>query len=201
MSEIEPFVVRGHHLNQLVRFEKGDRSPDEMASKIAALVRRRSGERGDDYATDVLGDTEESSNRCIEGWSAFFSRYAELSPEHPVKITITEPDGICNSCAIGEHCIRGTQSTQAHIKWALRNDSVRAQLLSDEKDDIGATHKFLVISAALALSQKFDFTGQVESTSEDTLPAWAQDRLGIGPLLAPASTVKTVLKHWQTKTF
>lgn len=199
MNEIEPFVVRAHHLNQLVRFEKGDRSPEEMASRIAAVVRKRSGERGDNYAADVLGDTEESSARCIEGWSSFFGRYAELPPDHPVKITITEPDGMCQSCAIGEHCVRAAQSTQSYITWAVRNDKVRAQLLSDEKDDVGAAHKFLVISAVLALSRKFDFTGQVESTTDDNLPSWVEERLGVGPLLAPASTVKTVVKHWRTE--
>lgn len=71
------------------------------------------------YREDLIGDTPESIELFIEGSLQYLHSFIDGDPEQTVELSL-EADGICQSCAIGAHCLlreqsdrdsRGTDST------------------------------------------------------------------------------------------
>lgn len=128
MTEFEPFVIRGHHIEhfavalegRLAKFvECGIVKPEEdihVTPEQAAIDMVIGAKTLDKevygklysklYQVDVLGLTAKSVDRAMDRTRRLYEKFVTLDPEHPIRLTVKDRDEICKACAIGAHCFQ-----------------------------------------------------------------------------------------------
>lgn len=94
-----PFVIRSHHLENLIGIHDATYSTIAQET-VDAVV-------GDDdrgYIEDVRGTTPQEASRSESAITKFFRDFDNLPIDSPVKIISGKKDDICNGCAVGVHC-------------------------------------------------------------------------------------------------
>lgn len=106
----EPFVIRSHHIETLADFLFFNGSATEYINKLVELQKSvRSNDPNENmriswYINDILGSTQEQTDKFISTFKDFLETFSQLDSNHPVKIVQYQKDGMCQRCAIGEHC-------------------------------------------------------------------------------------------------
>jgi hypothetical protein len=193
MSDKEAFLIRGHHLNNFYIFQKCNYTPERFASRLLDVLKR--GDR-EAYIRDTIGDSDKTEARFQEGIRRVFETYVNLPDEHPVTITVGAPDGICNSCILGDHC-------KQNINAVLFTEGREAPyLLRAGYGDVIAVKKFLAVSACLALTKRVvPNPGSISSHWEHILQTPEQRDKYAVPVTAEAGYIKNVLQYWELDAF
>ncbi len=101
MKTAEPFIIRGHHLDEYVAMVYARLSPEQAALSFSlkALLNTDL-----EYVADIVGTDADTIENTEAKLTATFDQFNNLDPQDPVKITFGEKDAICACCPIGGHC-------------------------------------------------------------------------------------------------
>lgn len=119
-----PFVIRAHHRKVLnINFNaiiKSGLSANDLVIRYSVNLEkeRASGhisEYRQWYINDVLGSTQEQSDKFRRYETEFLEELLQLPPDYPVKIVEAQKDKICQGCAIGEHCSKNALLNQGGL--------------------------------------------------------------------------------------
>ncbi len=101
-------TIRAHHfMFPYVRATFARRrNPSRLATELVSnlMVAREQAEENSGYHADVLGVTEEDTDRFQKGLADFLQQIRDLPDRAFVKLGL-QPDGICRSCNVGRHCL------------------------------------------------------------------------------------------------
>jgi len=104
MTEMEPFIVRGHHALRLHQILAGGVAVQEMVEKLHSNT--TTSVTSPFYQLDVYGFTNSQTETVKTRMTVFFEDFLALPGDAPVRFVADQPDGICGSCFIGRHCNR-----------------------------------------------------------------------------------------------
>ncbi len=110
-DQIEPFVIRGHHATNYWRLLHKGYTPGFISGKLVEAAKTYSTPEVEDYFADVFGTTEDEITASVARHKAVFQRFLDLSAEAPVHFVVDQKDNICNSCAVGAHCLLPLEGT------------------------------------------------------------------------------------------
>ncbi|MBI2420694.1 MAG: hypothetical protein HYV38_01265 [Candidatus Levybacteria bacterium] len=172
-----PFVIRGHHLANLIPIAVNWSSSSEAAQKLVSNI----GRYRCFYAVDVLGNTEEERDAFQENLTRYFERFRSLPPDFPVRITAGQEDGICAGCAVGNHCAKKENSDEdaEYVSEFIQ----RAAELSTEGRPTGQLER----DNGEPMAQ----VGLMHAGSEDEKSA--EDQFSV---ITTAQVVREVLRNW-----
>ena len=109
----EPYLIRGHHLSNLLSRLDGEMSfKNSLQAGCAVLAGNDTDYAGRSYFVDIFGTTSNSQQQTITDIARYAQQFWELPDEHPVTLATNRKDGICNACAFGKHC-EGVSSVPA----------------------------------------------------------------------------------------
>lgn len=175
-----PFIIRGHHLANLLPIAVDGLLSNETAQKLVADI-RRIGSYRPFYSVDVLGTTEEERDAFQANATRYFDRFRSLPADFPVRIVVGQEDGVCAGCAVGNHCAR----------------------TENRNDDMDYVSEFILRSAELFVEGKP--TGQIERDGKDaTALAGLMHDEGVDDktvknrlsVITTAQVVREVLRNW-----
>jgi hypothetical protein len=135
VQEIEPIIIRGHHLDILEkiliinhRLSQKDKeriiynANSDLMNGIEFYYEKSPD--GASYKKDVIGTTQEEENKFISDYQQFLLKILSLPDEYPIKIVTGKPDDICKLCAIGKHCRESDGSTDQKVAiWFFGKDA------------------------------------------------------------------------------
>ncbi len=122
MAEFEPnsqkpLEIRGHHLSVITEFlydieKRGFTVSQSVDELVDQLNNRRNSVRGtvrskiDDimYVNDVIGVSKQQEEAFKKAQAEFYRNFFLLPPDYPVRILVDEPDDLCRTCVVGNHC-------------------------------------------------------------------------------------------------
>ncbi len=109
---IAPFIIRGHHLHHYADLlREKDLSAAEFASETIIGIPQdekfavRDGEEIKElnYVGDVFGRVDQARH-FSDTTTRVYCEFLSLPNDFPVEISVSKDD-ICNSCAVGRHCL------------------------------------------------------------------------------------------------
>ncbi len=109
-SELEAFVIRGHHTTRFYNMLAMGMSVDEV---IEYAENGPEPYRG--YTQDVFGSSPEQAEVVRAGLRRFFEDFLNLPDDATVAIVAGQRDAICNLCVIGNHCNKTPDSADTHF--------------------------------------------------------------------------------------
>ncbi len=103
-----PFIIRGHHLRHIAQLVQKKITPADQArmfreARERDLASQSLGDRK--YAFDTIGDSQESHEAYESAIRENAERFLALPDDHPVLLVAESRDGMCDACAIGDHCV------------------------------------------------------------------------------------------------
>jgi hypothetical protein len=105
LASLEPFVIRAHH-TELLLSVIGGRAPNLQAERVRRASRDNRYDRWlpHGYYADVYGLDRATGEAVTKGDEQFFADFMALPEDAPVKLVVDQKDGICQTCAVGDHC-------------------------------------------------------------------------------------------------
>ncbi len=134
MSELNPFVIRGHHLNWFAYAVKSKKPAHELANTLINVIDK---DKSAKYISDVLGETTRTREQYAERITDVFSGFMNLENDNPVHLVISKPDGICGSCITGAHC-----------------HEPRRGVTGNMRTDLGAINEFNILESMLTFARQ-----------------------------------------------
>ncbi|GEM_PF-7047854 len=117
----QPLVIRGHHLKiykQLLTFYRSLGCIEKAVDLSVDFMRISLSQQKPEYRTDLLGTYKKDEVNYYNNYSILLKRFLELQDNHPVDILSNNKDDICNTCAIGKHCLM-SDTTEVDISMAF----------------------------------------------------------------------------------
>ena len=141
----QPFVIRAHHIFSLLPLsDSSPNTPEEITNRFIERTerkRRASEKLGKEvsyawYGNDVLGSTQEETDKYSTFSTEFFREFLQLADDDPVKIVIDQKDKMCQGCAIGQHCRQNVRTlfNQSNDDVTLGNFIKVARLYFGKED-------------------------------------------------------------------
>lgn len=207
----ELFKIRGHHLDRFAELQAGYWSPTGLSKAMVNRHRFMKGWGGEAlaHAQDVIGTRKRDERKVQQGLAAVLGKFVDLEPDDLIMITAGEPDGICQSCVIGNHCI------DQRKELAIISNGQRTRVYENELADMLAVGKFLRVKDQLLASSEIDpaiSTVEVDPTARtepslDAIPAADAQLSWTGglnlsvveyqdPITVRADLVRAVLSKW-----
>jgi len=108
----QPIVIRAHHMDRFLRVGRfartGDKhdDPSYRAANVASVITKdfdSDSVKERWYAVDTVG-TPDREEEYREKTEAVYRRFHSAPSDHPIIVVTAEPDDVCNTCAVGNHC-------------------------------------------------------------------------------------------------
>jgi len=155
MSEVEPFIVRGHHAKNLWSILYRGKTVDGVIDDLSGEAGKANDDRTD-YFIDIYGTTPETTQQFNTGYREYLQTFLELQDDTPVRFVEKQRDGICKACVIGAHCMRPNEY-EAGDRWAI--DAIRS------------------VGKDLGLNELVDNGYSQSDTVSLEIPAWAAKQI------------------------
>lgn len=185
MNAPESYLIRGHHLEYYAEIVSGQLSPEESASSFRLGITSSSDA---DYVADVFGKDTATAAQTETNFVKAFSRFVELAPEDPVKITYGEKDAICVGCAVGDHCMAAK----------VHELKIRSKVKSISKADIDDMYEIAKFSR---IAVKLGYEGSLDQEENPfrwmgVIPGTEIPIVYEEPIITSAAVTRSVLSHW-----
>ncbi len=192
MKTAEPYIIRGHHLEEYARMVSAPLLPEQMARFFRLKVADNSDK---EYVADIVGIDASTVSKTETKLTEAFSRFTNLNSQDPVRITFGESDAICACCPIGRHC----------TAWRIHRLEVGPKTMNlswlDIKDMEGIA-RFKRIAENLGKQGLLDVTLVRDPDYDESLTGWTyaegyNDAIEYeDPLVTTAAVVRLALHQW-----